>query len=145
MKVYVNILELASELADQKIIRYQKDALNGFVEELPLPNGIRKKTENGDTIYTEEAQKLFNQYYDDFYAVIKKLGVVTSLKDYIKDKIKHHEFYVNNEMMFSEFDETIYESNIDCVMSNKGGFEDFNIGYEQAKRATYFEILKYLK
>ena len=78
MKVQVNILELATELANQKIIRYQKDALNGFTHCLPLPNGINKEDEHGEISYTDEAQQLFNQYYDEFFTIIEKLSVVTT-------------------------------------------------------------------
>ena len=65
MNVTINIVELASELAD-------KDLEGHF--------GQNRWTSIDDTnedtlIYTEEAQDLFNEYYDYYYSVIENFKI----------------------------------------------------------------------
>lgn len=61
MKVTVNKLELASELAHYMLVQEWEDrAENIFVED-----------DNGDTRYNEEAQDIFNHYYDKFEIIIE--------------------------------------------------------------------------
>ena len=63
----INILELASELADARL-RDEENSDN-FGE--MFPDGI--EIEEGDTItYTPEAQDIFNDYYDYYYTIIEK-------------------------------------------------------------------------
>jgi hypothetical protein len=60
MNVTVNILELASELTDLKVrIQYGENRY--------------KKDSEGTLIYTEQAQDLFNNWYDIYYTLIEKL------------------------------------------------------------------------
>lgn len=55
-----NVLELASELADKKL--------------LETFDGVPYQTEeNGDTRYTEEAQDYFNELYDEYYNFLLRL------------------------------------------------------------------------
>ena len=59
MNITINILEVASELADKDLILAYGDdgGKNRF------PNGILTDLEDG-TSYTDEAQDFFNQRYD---------------------------------------------------------------------------------
>lgn len=59
--VSVNQVELASELAHNSCINelYGHDV---FVEQ-----------SNGDTIYTDEAQEVFNRWYDYYFDIINKI------------------------------------------------------------------------
>jgi hypothetical protein len=59
MNVTINILELASELAD-------KDLVTHF--------GENRWVESDDELrYTDEAQDLFDEYYDYYYQIIDDL------------------------------------------------------------------------
>jgi hypothetical protein len=61
MNVTINIVELASELAD-------KDLEGHF--------GQNRWIEDDDTlVYTEESQDLFNEYYDYYYSLIENYKV----------------------------------------------------------------------
>ena len=65
--VLVNQIELASELANRAMI----DELmgNGKINE---EDEVYITESNGDTRYTDEAQDVFNRWYDYFYDVIDK-------------------------------------------------------------------------
>jgi predicted phosphoadenosine phosphosulfate sulfurtransferase len=57
MNITVNILEIASELAHQRLeayFNYNQEKIYKWVSE-------------DVSIYTEEAQDIFNQFYDEFY------------------------------------------------------------------------------
>ena len=58
--ITINKLELASELADIKLEREWRDSIKIYVDE-----------EEGITTYTEEAQDLFNEYYDEYLSLIE--------------------------------------------------------------------------
>lgn len=58
-EVLINVVELASELADNKLNDDWSESIT-----------IYKETENGDTYYTEEAQDIFNDLYDKYYQLI---------------------------------------------------------------------------
>lgn len=61
MNVTINIVELASELAD-------KDLESHF--------GQKRWIESDDElIYTEESQDLFNEYYDYYFEIIEQLKI----------------------------------------------------------------------
>jgi hypothetical protein len=60
----INIIELASELANAKLISNWEDSIEIF-EDL----------EDGSTAYTEQAQDIFNEYYDDYLMLIKTCEV----------------------------------------------------------------------
>ena len=66
----VNRLELASELADIKLMAMQNEALENNIDKLPFTNGIVKEDENGDVVYTEEAQEMFNVLYAKYETMI---------------------------------------------------------------------------
>ena len=63
MEVKVNVLELASELADVKLQQF------ALLEGGMFPNGVYVETED-EVSYTEEAQDKFNEYYDYYYDMI---------------------------------------------------------------------------
>ena len=61
MEKTINILELASELAEMK------------VREILVFSRIYVREKNGDTRYSEEAQDLFNFWYDQYYDLIESM------------------------------------------------------------------------
>lgn len=63
MNVTINILELASELADKEL-QEKWDFRDGqaFVD-----------YEDGGLIYSETAQEIFNRLYDEYYTIIDQL------------------------------------------------------------------------
>jgi len=67
--VCVNIVELASELADNqtKIEMFDNDSLDEEEEALMYEFDM-----DGNSTYTEEAQDIFNGIYDYYYTVISK-------------------------------------------------------------------------
>jgi hypothetical protein len=58
--ITINKLELASELANMKLEKEWLDRIQIYVDE-----------EEGITTYTEEAQDIFNDYYDDYLNLIE--------------------------------------------------------------------------
>ena len=56
MELKINIVEAAAELAEQKVVEHFEDLKVVYQQE-----------ENGDTIYTEEAQEVFNAEYDEIF------------------------------------------------------------------------------
>ena len=61
MKVTVNKLELASELAHYMLVQEWEDR----------PENIYIEDDNGDTRYNGDAQDIFNHYYDVFETIIE--------------------------------------------------------------------------
>ena len=58
--ITINILELASELAHIKLMNEWRDSIQIFEDETASV-----------TVYTEEAQDIFNEYYDNYLTLIK--------------------------------------------------------------------------
>jgi hypothetical protein len=58
-KLTVNVLELASELAHRELVRDWSESIKIYEDE-----------EADITVYTEEAQDLFNEYYDRYTDLI---------------------------------------------------------------------------
>lgn len=71
MKKEINILELASELAHERLVFYAA-SLTEEKYKKEFPNEIQK-CENGDCVYTEEAQDVFNEYYDSYLTTIDSI------------------------------------------------------------------------
>ena len=74
MNITINIVEVASDLAD-------KDLITSFGDEggkYRFPNGIVRNVDGDDdmTEYTEEAQDFFNARYDDWWDFLydQKIG-----------------------------------------------------------------------
>lgn len=69
----INHVELASELAEEKLNSYA-DGLNQYDHEQEFPNGIYVETED-ETSYTEEAQEKFNELYDYYLNKIENTKI----------------------------------------------------------------------
>lgn len=62
MNKEINVLEIASELADKRLrIQWEYE---GRADEITIED------DGGCMIYTEEAQDMFNTYYDEYYDMI---------------------------------------------------------------------------
>ena len=70
MKVTVNKLELASELAHYMLVQEWDDR----------PENIYVEDDNGGTRYNEEAQDIFNHYYDIFEIIIETVQEGRTIK-----------------------------------------------------------------
>ena len=62
--ITINKLELASELAHQKLVNNWSESISIYGDE-----------EASVTVYTEEAQDIFNEYYDDYLTLIESWNV----------------------------------------------------------------------
>jgi hypothetical protein len=62
--VTINIIELASELANMELENNWMDSIKVWVED-----------DDGDLAYTEEAQDIFNDLYDKYYSVIENTKI----------------------------------------------------------------------
>ena len=71
--VTINILELSSELAEKRLIQYYEQFYPSKSEE-QIEKMIFVENEEG-TFYTQYAQDLFNQLYDEYYTLIEKLAI----------------------------------------------------------------------
>jgi hypothetical protein len=74
MNITINILEVASELADKDLIT----AFGTEADNWRFPNGIVRSVDEDDdmTEYTEEAQEFFNRKYDYWWDFLydQKIG-----------------------------------------------------------------------
>ena len=61
--ITINIVELASELADMDLRENWKDSIKIYEED------------EDETSYTEEAQDVFNDLYDTYYSIIANAKV----------------------------------------------------------------------
>jgi hypothetical protein len=62
--VTINIVELASELANMELENNWMDSIKVWVED-----------DDGSLSYTEEAQDIFNDLYDKYYSVIENTKI----------------------------------------------------------------------
>ena len=58
--ITINKLELASELAHKKLVLNWSESISIYEDE-----------EASVTVYTEEAQDIFNEYYDEYLTLIE--------------------------------------------------------------------------
>lgn len=58
--ITINKLELASELAHEKLVANWSESIRIYEDE-----------EASVTVYTEEAQDIFNEYYDEYLTLIE--------------------------------------------------------------------------
>jgi hypothetical protein len=65
----INEIELAIELANRRLIGYT-DNLNESDFRFEFPNGIQIDTDT-EVYYTDEAQDIFNEYYDEYLTLIE--------------------------------------------------------------------------
>lgn len=72
MNIKINIIEVASDLADRDLVT----AFHTEGGSLRFPKGIDVEREEGITEYTEEAQDFFNERYDYWwdYLYDQKVG-----------------------------------------------------------------------
>ncbi len=62
MNIKINIIEVASELAEKEMIKYFSDDLELYSDE-----------DEYCIVYTDEAQELFNQLYDKYFDLLYNL------------------------------------------------------------------------
>ena len=70
--IIINAIELASNLAHEKLMQYYEDLQDN--RDFEFPNGVTIETED-EIVYTEEAQDLFNEFYDEFLTMIEECKV----------------------------------------------------------------------
>jgi hypothetical protein len=63
MDVKINILELASELAELEMVEKYADSIEIYSDE-----------DDDCIVYTDSAQLLFNELYDKYYSLIEKIA-----------------------------------------------------------------------
>jgi hypothetical protein len=80
--VTINALELASELADAKVRK-------------ELTNYLQLDIESNVYTYTDEAQDLFNEYYDEYLTMIESAQVLDVIGN-ARQVLKEHGYYVEN-------------------------------------------------
>ena len=61
--ITINIVEASSEIADL------------FVDRVCDCQPINQINDDGTVTYTEEAQDLFNQYYDEIYEILNNISI----------------------------------------------------------------------
>lgn len=66
MNITINIVELASQLADKEVNFYFKYSSIEVYEE---------DEDNGGTKYSQEAQNIFDMFYDKYYSMIEQTKV----------------------------------------------------------------------
>jgi hypothetical protein len=69
MNIEINLLEAASELAHEQVIRDM--LLSGKITTI---NDIYVKHDDGTSGYTEDAQDIFNNLYDHYYNLLNSLA-----------------------------------------------------------------------
>jgi len=74
MILKINILEAASTLAELKTIE-EIDKLPCKEYQKQYPNGIYVQDENRDERFSDEAQDVFNDYYDHFMTILTNCQV----------------------------------------------------------------------
>ena len=68
--ITINAIELASNLAERDLSNFIS-TLSDEQYDLKIPNGTYVETED-EIVYTEEAQDLFNEFYDEFLTMIEE-------------------------------------------------------------------------
>jgi hypothetical protein len=68
MNIKINIIEVASELAEKEMIKYFSDDLELYSDE-----------DEYCIVYTDEAQELFNQLYDKYFDLLYNLQEPVSI------------------------------------------------------------------
>lgn len=67
--ITINAIELASNLAHEKLMQYYEDLQDN--RDFEFPNKLVIETED-KIVYTEEAQDLFNKFFDEFLTMIEE-------------------------------------------------------------------------
>jgi hypothetical protein len=63
-KILINAVELASLLAESEMVKHYSDDV-----------AIYKDGDDDCLVYTDEAQELFDSFYDNYYSIIEKAKV----------------------------------------------------------------------
>ena len=66
--ITINAIELASNLAHEKLMQHYENLQDN--RDFEFPNKLVIETED-KIVYTEEAQDLFNEFYDEFLTMIE--------------------------------------------------------------------------
>lgn len=61
MNVTINIVELATELAENEMIKYFSDSIELYSDD-----------DEDCIVYTDSAQDIFDELYDKYYGIIEK-------------------------------------------------------------------------
>ena len=67
--ITINAIELASNLAHEKLMQHYENLQDN--RDFEFPNGVTIETED-EIVYTQEAQDLFNEFYDEFLTMIEE-------------------------------------------------------------------------
>ena len=62
--ILINKIELAAELAEKKLVDLHGEYMQIYVDD-----------EAGIQIYTDEAQDIFNDYYDEYLTFVERLAI----------------------------------------------------------------------
>ena len=68
--ITINAIELASNLGERDLSNFIS-TLSDEQYDLKFPDGTYVETED-EIVYTEEAQDLFNEFYDEFLTMIEE-------------------------------------------------------------------------
>jgi hypothetical protein len=109
-----NKIEQASELAEQKLITYNSD-IELYVTE-----------SNGDTRYTEEAQDLFNIYYDEYLSLLQldDKKFTERMQREIISRIQH------KGKTYGNLDEEIYIDDFFVMVKGTFTYTEDSIGFD---------------
>lgn len=72
MNITINIVEAATELANNKLMQHYEEL--GENRNFDFPNGIEIYEED-EVHYTEEGQKKFDEFYDEIYTILDELKI----------------------------------------------------------------------
>jgi hypothetical protein len=73
MIIKINIVEVSSELAYNKLMQHYEDL--GENRDFDFPDGIEIDDEEEGLHYSEEAQKVFDEFYDEFYTILENFKI----------------------------------------------------------------------
>ena len=73
--VTVNICELATELSSKRLIQFYEQFYPSKSSDEIENMIIVTDQKTGSSIYTEHAQDLFNQLYDEYWTIIESLAL----------------------------------------------------------------------
>jgi len=70
MNITINLLEAASELAHESMIKSMLQS-----NDIMSPDEVYMTDESGDTYYTDSAQDVFNKHYDYYFNQLNNLAI----------------------------------------------------------------------
>ena len=72
MNITINIVEVASEIAYNKLMQHYEEL--GENRNFDFPNGIEIE-KNDEVHYTNEGQKKFDECYDEIYTILDEFKI----------------------------------------------------------------------